>query len=339
MTWLEGAGNCQVLLGNGFSMAYDRERFGYQAFAARIETRSLLSQDVLRVMDVSGCTDFEQIMHSFLSSAALLRALEGDIDQSLPARLEVAAKELGEALAKSIAQLHPRVPGCIEDSQYRSTRRFLGRFSSIYTLNYDLLLYWSLMRDLGPETPRWGGSDGFTRSGPGEDLLWSMRSAQRQSVHYLHGAMHLFAGAQGVKKASYGDGGKPLIHQTLGLLKDGLFPIYVAEGSSSDKLSKIRRSPYLSWALKSLSSCSGGLAIFGHSLADNDEHVLDAIVESGIARLAISIYGSGDLEANREIIQKGNFLAQRRAKECPGGPALAVQFYKAETVGLWSTSG
>ena len=69
------------------------------------------------------------------------------------------AEGLREVLVQAIAQNHPEFPAAIADDQYRGCRVFLANFANIYTLNYDLLLYWALMHDeLPPAVPC---DDGF----------------------------------------------------------------------------------------------------------------------------------------------------------------------------------
>lgn len=339
MTWLGDAKKPRLLLGNGFSMAFDYRRFSYGALADKAKTEALFSDDVAKVMTSTGLTDFEALMRSFMASAAVLRALDGNVEPALLARLDRASVELREVLAKSIAGLHPDRPYDILENQYRSTRRFLDRFQSIYTVSYDLLLYWSLMQELPPDFPGKGKDDGFRDSRiEGDDtVLWNMYDPHTQTVHYLHGALHLYVGADGLRKITWIRTADALIDQARRQLEQNRFPLYVAEGTSPQKVDKINRSAYLSKALRSLSSCGGSMAIYGHSLDDNDDHVLRAITKSKIAKLAISIYGDENSASNSAITRKGESLCEHRREEHPTGPALEVQFYDASSVRLWDT--
>ena len=338
MTWLAGTKQPRLLLGNGFSMAFDPSRFSYGALADKARVDSLLSDDVAKVMNTTGLTDFEALMRSFLASAAVLRALDDDVDPTLLARLDRASVELREVLARSIAGLHPDRPYDISEPQYRSTRRFLDRFQAIYTVSYDLLLYWSLMQDLPPDVPGKGRDDGFRDSGiDGDDtVLWNMYNPHTQTVHYLHGALHLYVGLDGLRKITWIRTADALIDQARRQLAQNRFPLYVAEGTSTQKVDKINRSAYLSKALRSLSNCGGSMAIYGHSLDDNDDHILRAITKSKLTKLAISIYGDEHSAANSAIISKGESLSEHRRSEHPNGPALEVQFYDASSVHLWN---
>ncbi len=48
MAWLAREKQLRLLLGNGFSMAFDPDRFSYRALADKTKTDSLLSGDVAR---------------------------------------------------------------------------------------------------------------------------------------------------------------------------------------------------------------------------------------------------------------------------------------------------
>ena len=47
----------------------------------------------------------------------------------------------------------------ITTAEYTAARTFLHQFRKIYTLNYDMLLYWAVMEEIEPDVPT---NDGFT---------------------------------------------------------------------------------------------------------------------------------------------------------------------------------
>jgi hypothetical protein len=114
--------------------------------------------------------------------------------------------------------------------------------------------------------------------------MWHGEShANSQNVHYLHGAMHLYDAGSQLQKYTWVNTGKALVDQANEALARDLFPLFVAEGSSDQKLAKIQHSAYLPHNYKSFCSvCSQGgktgtaLFIFGHSLAGTDRHILDS---------------------------------------------------------------
>ncbi len=57
------------------------------------------------------------------------------------------AAAIKDALVTAIAKRHPDRPFDIKPTQYASCRKFVSAFDHIFTLNYDVLLYWALMQD------------------------------------------------------------------------------------------------------------------------------------------------------------------------------------------------
>ncbi|WP_162458475.1 DUF4917 family protein [Pseudactinotalea terrae] len=87
-------------------------------------------------------------------------------------------------------------------------------------------------------------------------------------------------------------------------------PLFVSEGTSRAKLSTIRGSQYLSWCLDRLRTSTGDTVVFGHSLAPQDQHVMEALVAGGKREIAISVWPDDD---PRAIIEQKAHL--RRALE------------------------
>ncbi len=88
---------------------------------------------------------------------------------------------------------------------------------------------------------------------------------------------------------------------------------------------------YLGKCLRSLSSCEGSLFIHGHSLAENDEHILRAIVEAKFKAIFVSIHGDAESDENRAIGERAEALALRR----PERKQLEVEFYDADSAAAW----
>lgn len=122
----------------------------------------------------------------------------------------------------------------------------------------------------------------------------------------------------------------PLIDQIRVALNEEFFPLFVAEGKSSAKLDKINHSAYLHKAYRSFSAISTPLFMFGHSLADNDDHILRKISGGQIPQLFVSIYGDPSNETNRKIISKAQGLGEHRKKN-----KLDVSFFDADSAHVW----
>lgn len=201
----------------------------------------------------------------------------------------------------------------------------------MYTVNYDLLLYWTLMRMEVP--PEIRCDDGFRQAGeaPQDYVTWEPENIKQQNVHYLHGALHIFDGATEIQKYTWSNTGIRLIAQIRDALQRDLYPLFVSEGASDQKLARIQHSDFLSKASRSFVSIGGTLFIYGHSLDPNDEHIIRLIPKSNVKQLFVSIYGDDNSEDNQRIITRANSLALERKKKT----SLDVDFYQAETVNVW----
>uniref|UniRef100_UPI0021DFD470 DUF4917 family protein n=1 Tax=Granulicella arctica TaxID=940613 RepID=UPI0021DFD470 len=298
-----------------------------------------------------------------LRQAVLLLPLYGG-DTNAQAKMNSHADALKELLVQAIAGKHPERPSDVNDVQYRACRKFLAHFvgesrnndkdlrGCVYTLNYDLLLYWTFLHDqsLTPYPDIHGmmtveaaeflqHDDGFRA--PDEELdaeyvTWDAEAAHKQNVHFLHGALHLFDyGSQLQKKCWQRSGGKPLIDQIRSALEKGRFPLFVSEGSSSGKIERIRHSAYLHKGLRSFrGNCDQpkpAIFIFGHSLADNDAHVLKQIEKGRCGQLFVSLYGDSSSVINQAITARAELLKSRRHPRAP----LEVLFYDSSSAHVW----
>src|SRR3546814_15341446 len=120
-------------------------------------------------------------------------------------------------------------------------------------------------------------------------------SAHGQRVHYLHGALHLFDAGAELQKYTWVNTGKPLLEQAREAMGADKFPLFVAEGKSNQKLAKIKHSAYLHHSYKSFSAQmaqrNDALFIFGHSLAENDKHILKKIARGKFGQIYVGLYG------------------------------------------------
>lgn len=268
-----------VLLGNGFSRACRDDIFAYDALFDRANFEAL-SPHARDAFDRLGTTDFEVVMRSLRQAAKLIDLYQNE-NKALADQLTSDADGLRDVLVSAIAGSHPERPADIEEGAYAACKQFLARFHRIFTVNYDLLLYWALMQnEIEPDVPC---DDGFRK--PEDDVdaeyvTWEPENTYQQNVYYLHGALHIFDAGVEIQKYTWINTGIRLIEQVRTALQQDLYPLFVAEGESSQKLERIRHSDFLSKAQRSLLSLGGSLFTYGHSIAENDSHILRLIVKS-----------------------------------------------------------
>jgi hypothetical protein len=125
--------------------------------------------------------------------------------------------------------------------------------------------------------------------------------------------------------------GVRLIEQVRSALDRGLYPLFVAEGESKAKLARIRHSEYLARGLRSLKEVPGTLVVYGHSLAENDEHVFGRVAKGKIKQLFIGLYGNPESRENRILSKRAHDLTALRGDRLP----LAVEFFDATSAHVW----
>ena len=319
-----------LLLGNGFSRACRNDLFAYDALFARAKNQ--LRPRIMSAFTALDTTDFETVMRGLRQTELLVKAYSPKA-KKLARRLRHDADSLREVLAEVIASNHPERSLTIPDDQFRSCRAFLKHFAKIYTLNYDLLLYWTLMKDDIDELSL-KCDDGFRQpdDGPREYVVWDLNDPGQQNVFYMHGALHVFDAGDEVQKYTWSNTGIALIDQIREALDTGRYPIYVSEGTSKSKLDRIMHSSYLARGFRSMSQIGGSLFVFGHSLQENDEHVLKCIRDSKVSTVYVSIFGDPSSQENQAIMSRAlSLLSGRRGRQ-----EREVSFYDATSAAVWA---
>jgi hypothetical protein len=320
-----------LLLGNGFSISWKPDIFRYDSLYNRANFKNLNS-NVKTVFEKLATTDFELVMKALQSAAKVLKVYSPD-SKSLIKELETDAAELKNLLVNTIASNHPVNPNELSESEYFHANAFLDLFQNIYTLNYDLLLYWVIMH-YNEKTRKVKYDDGFRTpdSGQAEYVTWDIEKTNKQNIFYLHGALHIFDEGSELQKYTWVNTGIKLITQIKTALDKDFFPVFVSEGTSKEKKEKIVHSNYLSRGYRSFAAITNSLFIYGHSLAVNDDHILNLIPKGKISNLFVSIYGDINTPDNKKIIRKAHALQQtRRNDKVP----LELYFYDASSVKIW----
>jgi len=199
----------------------------------------------------------------------------------------------------------------------------LRNYKYVYSTNYDLLIYWSVMQT-GPA----GFIDYFfQREFDIQDT--DVIDNDRTRVMYLHGGLHLYRLPTGTTLKRRQGAFRNLLDQ-FGTPFPGYpdaVPLFVTEGEPASKLNSINKSEYLSFSFREFTEHEGNLVVFGHSLSDNDDHIVKAIGGWGSRRLAIGLLPDTALRISR---RKTNILAKL--------PDAEVFFFDATTHPLGSAA-
>lgn len=268
-------------------MAYDPKIFSYNAlydFVAALDDDALV-----KLFGAIKTKNFELIMSQLDTFLALLNAFESN--EGLQERIIAASAKLKQCLLDAVKALHPEHVFKISEASNAACATFLQHFTEsggqIYTTNYDLLLYWVLLR---------GGiqncGDGFGREllNPVEaaegatpewsELLWGPNRAT-QNIFYLHGALPLFdTGAEIIKEHYTED--DYLLQNIAHRFDARQYPVFVTAGNGEEKLSQIRHNSYLSNCYDNFSKLDGSLVSFGFNFGQYDDHIIDAINKAAV---------------------------------------------------------
>lgn len=259
-----------LLLGNGASIAvWDGFRYSslYEEACSGRVSHPLLARSV-SLFERLDTTNFEQVLWGLATASTVCGAI--GFTPTRIGRIKKRYRIIQRALREAVRSIH--LPWYLFDERRKQTLRGAFReYRSIYSLNYDLLLYWSIMSvDAGVGFKDFFWSDTF-------DGLNTEIWGDATRVVYLHGGIHLYRTKDGRTCKHIADVNENLLEKFDRCRELGRTPLLVTEGSSKDKLASIVTSDYLSFANNLFSLHDGGLLVFGSSLGESDQHLVDTI--------------------------------------------------------------
>ncbi|CAH6870852.1 conserved hypothetical protein [Vibrio chagasii] len=302
-----------VLLANGFSQAWNHNIFNYENLLQRANfgARDRNIKDIFNKFETF---DFEQVMRALEAAETVCESY--GVNRAKIDEIRADQEQLKNSLIQVISQTHPLRSSSVTVAQYEAAKPFIIQFENIFTLNYDLLLYWIVNKsDIDPEG--YFTDDGFRRT------TWE--NMDDQNVFFLHGGLHIYDTETRIKKQAFrGQADESIVDQVRDNLNQGKFPLFVSEPTHQKKRSRIEHNPYLNSCFKALKKLSGPLFIHGHSMAENDKHIFDQINESDVDKVFISIFGDENSDANKETMANA-----RRFIDAD------IEFYDASTAPIW----
>jgi hypothetical protein len=138
------AKNRHLLLGNGFSIALKPDIFTYGSLFENADFSN--APNIVALFTKLETQDFEVAIRHIQDAISVL-TVYSPATRELISTLGRDASTVKDALVSAIAKRHPNRPYDITNAEYAACRVFLRYFGHIFTLNYDVLLYWTLMQD------------------------------------------------------------------------------------------------------------------------------------------------------------------------------------------------
>ena len=300
-----------LLIGNGFSAKY----FSYRNL---LDKSGLVAGSPVRdLFDTLGTVDFEAVVRA-LEGAVLVERAYGNLAHA--DQIESDAQKVREALVEAVNATHPAHRQDLGPG-YTSSADFLKHFSTVFTLNYDLLLYWvNLEKRLL--------KDGFGLGEPHGSFYGPFAEGAYCHLYNLHGGLHLFEAADGeiMKAIDTGSGVIATITKAIG--HSSQFPLYVAEGTSLQKMRKINSVAYLRYCYDTLRWNSAAMFVYGHSADENDAHVYRAIFGSKAKHLFFGVY-----KPEAEKLKALDGLLAKYQKTF--GSIIGYTFFDSESAKVW----
>lgn len=287
------------IMGNGASIAVD-QCFSYDDLIKEAN----LTPQIKKIFHHFSTSDFEYIL-KILINAQYINEIIG-IDKH---KIIEIYNVIREALIKSIQKKHSSYLSA--KVQATGLSKFNRQFKNVISLNYDLILYWSMM--MGNAECKNRFNDCFNNGCFDDDTekYRKLHSAVDSTlIFYPHG--NLILGTDNnttIKFSRDKESNGDLLNKILSQWgKEKYNPLFICEGDSERKLMFIRSNEYLSYVYyQILPKLGDNILIYGWSMGEQDEHITKQICKSA-KKITISMYKDGyknkeDLEAAMKKIE------------------------------------
>lgn len=313
-----------ILLGNGASISVD-PRFRYNSLKEHAIRNGLLTENVQRLFEFFETDDFELVLRLVWQANKVNSAL-----LIVDGQTRLAYEHVRSCLIEAVRNIHPE--HFEVEHQFPHIANFLARFHTVFSLNYDLTLYWVIMyanRHYNGHTFKdcmvHGRFDSEWFRFKESLNAWDQRVTL---IFYPHGSLVLARDVLEQECKLGSQGGADLLRSILTRWQSGsVVPLFVSEGTSNQKIAAIQNSHYLNTVYREIiPNIGGSLTIFGWSLSEHDIHILRRIGKSNVARIAVSVLGNDQAYCGR--------VSQMIADNI--GQDVEVIFFNCESEGCWN---
>lgn len=331
--WNDLKGFCRdaVIIGNGASIAVDK-CFSYSSLYQEAESCGLFSGNVGKLFNAYKTRDFELILRLLWSAHQVNNTLK--IDDILIIK---AYEEIKSSLIQTVQRIH--VSYSKSSSHLDDIASFLSLFPYILSLNYDLLIYWAMLHWNSKIGGAWF-KDGFIKEDRTfqEDYKFLLKPYGKlrgaSMVFYPHGNLVLGTGFYDEIMKIVSDKNADLLETIVNQWTlSYCTPLFVSEGTESEKFRAIQRHSYLHFVYNNVLPklrWKGSFTIYGWSMADQDQHLLEALGKNKPKQLAISVHLAGDgWETNCEN-------AVKKCKKTFGLRDTELLFFDSASEGAWA---
>jgi Domain of unknown function (DUF4917) len=284
-----------LLLGNGASLAVHKG-FDYPSLRQAAEDKGHITPEVADIFRAFGKDDFEFVLRRLWEATLVNKALGVELG-----RVELAYQQVRGALIATVRDVH--ITHEEAKRHFAPMFHFMKDFDTVFSLNYDLLVYWAMMASQ-KELGTWL-KDCFQIGGVFREDWKTMREIHPSAkgatlVFYPHGSLVTALRGDYTEEKIAGRG-SGLLERILTEWENGTaVPLFVSEGTAEQKKKSIARSSYLNQVFREILSCPGdSLVIYGWAISEQDSHILTQLCrsKSNPKRVAVSVYSENQASA------------------------------------------
>ncbi|AWM80436.1 DUF4917 domain-containing protein [Gammaproteobacteria bacterium ESL0073] len=285
-----------IILGNGASIAVNNN-FNYSSLRDHVITNDMIDDNINKIFIFFDTSDFELILRLVWQANNINKAL--NINDKITSQVYI---NIRDSLIRAVRNIHPTYES-VED-QLPNIYNFLKQFNTIISLNYDLILYWTMM--YGKSIKDYHAFKDCFISSIFDDNWQQFRepiNSQRYCslVFYPHGNLLLARNKIETETKISSLDNYNLLDTILQKWEScDYIPLFVSEGTKDQKNKSIQSSYYLNTVYREvLSSINGNLVIYGWGIGEQDMHIIDRVKKSRLRKIAVSVYGNNQAYCNR----------------------------------------
>lgn len=314
-----------LFLGNGASIAIS-DKFDYKSLLAEAKRNGDIEDQMSKLFGFFKTSDFELVLRLVWQASKVNESLGILDDETNKAYIAIR-----ESLIKAVQKIHPDYGEV--SHHFPKMHSFVKQFRKVFSLNYDLIVYWLMMHGLKEDRDH-GYKDCFIAGGLFNSDWRRLRDPIRGKtsttlVFYPHGNLALAKNLVGGDRKILTRESDDLLGAIVESWRDGeVTPLFVSEGTAEQKIDSILQSRYLTEVANDVYSDIGSsMVIYGWGLGEQDQYILKAIESYALAprRFAISIYKENQEECERffRIVTK------------TFGSKAEIDFFHSDSPGCW----
>jgi hypothetical protein len=313
-----------LILGNGASIAVSNN-FNYPSIFDKAKEEGYINEPLERIFNDLQTKDFEFILRELWHSKRINRALNLGLEN----KIIEAYNNVRDALINTVSFIHENVTYDSVKQILKKGSEFLSQFNKVFSLNYDLLVYWAIM--VGNDNYPYKFKDGFTYGGR---FNWesAINPGHSTIVFYPHGNLVIGRHIEGgdVKICTTRQQRRNLLNTITDKWRnENIVPVFVSEGNKEQKIKTISYSPYLSPVYDYfLPNIGEKVVIYGWSMRERDDHIIEAICKKHPIKFAISLYTD-----NPEHTETCERIKNRLRRNL--GSQIQLYFFDAQSEGCW----